>query len=218
MTAPATPLDATAVVLDTSVFTNPAVARAFGPTSAQAAHAFTALARQLAQELAFYMPPSVHSELQTFLEPDELPRDFELVVRLRAPKRHQIQMPGSLLYQLIDDMRERINRGLRAAEEAVRNPGGHPPERAIAKLREKYRAILRAGIIDSREDVDVLLLAVEIDAAVVSADLGLTTWAERLGLRIIHPERLPGILAQLIDNPTPDAATDNRGGNPDYSK
>ena len=197
------PAEFGSVVLDTSVFTNPATAVAFGQRTAEALSTFVAMARRAVRQLRFFMPPSVLSELQTFLDADEFPQDFELVVRLRAPKRYDVRVSGSLLYELIEDVRERINRGLRVAEEAVRNTATQDPERIITRLREKYRAALRAGFIDSREDIDVILLAVELNAAVVSADQGLITWAEKLGLRIIHPERLHGILHTLIENSTP---------------
>ena len=187
-----------AAVLDTSVFTNPATATAFGEGTAAALARFVAMARHVRHEIGFFMPPSVLDELQTFLDAGELPDDFELVVDLRAPKRHEVQIPGSLLYELIDDLRQRINRGLRVAEDAARDSARQGPDKIIGRLREKYRAALRAGFIDSREDVDVLLLALELDAAVISADRGLMTWAEKLGLRIIRPESLRGILDTVI--------------------
>ena len=57
--------------------------------------------------------------------------------------------------------------GLRIAEEHTKEAGRMSEEdvgRLIKKLREKYREALRAGIIDSKEDLDVLLLAYELDA------------------------------------------------------
>lgn len=190
-----------AIVLDTSVFTNPDTAAAFGDRAATALRAFVDMARRVTREVRFYMPPSILEELQTFVDPGELPDDFDYVIQLRAPRRYDVKVSGSLLYELIDDVRGRINRGLRVAEEAVRNTRGQEPDKIITRLREKYRAALRAGFIDSREDVDVVLLAMELEAAVVSSDRGLVTWAEKLGLRIIRPERLHGILQTLIEPP-----------------
>lgn len=187
-----------AVVLDTSVFTNPDTAVAFGDRTATALRVFVDMASNVRDQLRFYMPPSVLDELQTFVEPGEIPEHFEFVVRLRPPQRYEVRVSGSFLYELIEDVRARINRGLRVAEEAVRDAESQSPDKIIARLREKYRAALRAGFLDSREDVDVILLAMELQAAVISADQGLVTWAEKLGLRIIHPERLHGILQTLI--------------------
>ena len=64
-------------------------------------------------------------------------------------------------------MRYRIIKGLRIAEEYTKEAGRMSEEdvgRLLNKLREKYREALRAGIIDSKEDLDVLLLAYELDA------------------------------------------------------
>ena len=61
----------------------------------------------------------------------------------------------------------------------------------IRKVREKYRAALRYGILDSAPDIDVLLLAKELDAAVVSQDLGIQRWAEQFGLRFMESRSFP---------------------------
>ncbi len=46
-----------------------------------------------------------------------------------------------------------------------------------------------------------ILLARELDAALVSSDRGVVRWAERLGVRIIHPEQLRGALEELATPP-----------------
>jgi len=68
----------------------------------------------------------------------------------------------------------------------------------VNKLREKYREALRQGIIDSREDVDVLLLAYELDGIIVTADEGLRKWADKVGIKLIDPKNFKGILESLI--------------------
>jgi uncharacterized protein len=177
------------LVLDTSVFTNPDTAQAFGDSAAEAFAAFIEVARG-ARGLEFIMPPSIYEELRHFLGDGELPDDLELVVALRAPNRYRVHVPGFLLYELIDDLRRRIDRGLRVAERALREAGGREVERSIGRLRDQYRAALRSGLLDSREDVDLILLASELDAAVVSSDRAVVTWAEKLGLRLVDPHNL----------------------------
>ena len=83
-----------------------------------------------------------------------------------------------------------------------REPGS-PEEvgRVITRLRERYREALRRGIIDSREDMDVLLLAYELDGELVSADEGLRTWADKLGVKILMPQHLKRILETLAPDP-----------------
>lgn len=190
------------VVLDTSVFTNPNVAAVFGDCATSALAQFVNLARRVGPRMEFYMPPSVLGELRHFTDAERLPGDLELVVKLRAPRRHDISVPGSFLYELIEDIRQRIDRGLRVAEKAVREVQPTSVDRTIHWLRERYRDALRTGLLDSSEDLDVILLAVELDGAVASADRGLVQWAEKGGLRLIPPERLRGILEHLIEDGT----------------
>ena len=87
-------------------------------------------------------------------------------------------VPAEFLYEFIDEVRYRINKGLRIAEELTKEAGRMSEEdvgRLINKLREKYREALRSGIIDSKEDLDVLLLAYELDAILESGDEGQKT-------------------------------------------
>lgn len=187
------------IVLDTSLFTNPDTGSQFGPTTPAAVQSFVDLARRLPQKLRCVMPPSIFDELRKFMEPDEIPRDFEYVIALKAPNRYNVLVPGFLLYELIDDIRLRIDRGLRVAEKAVRNARPANVDATINRLRSEYRDALRAGLLDSREDVDLILLARELDAAVVSSDRGVVTWAERLGIRLIDPGQLRRLLDSLLE-------------------
>lgn len=186
-----------AIVLDTSVFTNPTVAATFGDDASGAVGRFLALARPVTEQVRFYMPPSVLAELRHFTDAERLPGDLELIIHLRAPRRHDITVPGTFLYELIEDIRHRIDRGLRVAEKAVREVQPTSVDRTIRRLRERYRDALRTGLLDSSEDLDVILLAVELDGAVASADQGLVRWAEKGGLRLLPPERLRGLLEHL---------------------
>jgi len=187
------------VVLDTSVFTTPDVAGALGEDATDALSTLINLARPVVGRVRFYIPPSVMAELRNFTDSERLPPDLELVIRLRAPRRHDISVPGSFLYELIDDVRNRIDRGLRVAETAVREVQPTSVDRTIRWLRERYRDALRSGLLDSSEDLDVILLAVELGAAVVTADRGLAAWAEKGGLRLIRPQALPGLLRHIAN-------------------
>ncbi|MCK5689660.1 RNA ligase partner protein, partial [Myxococcota bacterium] len=44
---------------------------------------------------------------------------------------------------------------------------------------------------------DLILLASELNAAVVSSDRGVVTWAEKMGTRIVHPEKLRPLMEGL---------------------
>ena len=187
-------------VLDTSIFTNPDVFRDFGADAQEAIRCFSRLARATGAE--FYMPGSVYEELGKIKDLTEVGADYESVVRIRSPRKHEITIPGALLYELIEEVRYRIDRGLRIAEEAAKEAAhsGEDPGRLINKLRGRYREALRQGILDSKEDADVLLLSFELAAALVSADEGLRKWADKVGIEIVHPHNFRRILETLSED------------------
>jgi len=187
-------------VLDTSVFTNPDVFRQFGDTTQQAVQGFVRLAVRL--DADFYMPGSVYDELRKIKDLGEAAPDFESVVRLRSPRKFDLEIPGELLYELIEEVRQRIDRGLRIAEEAAKEAAlaTNDTGQLINKLRGRYREALRQGILDSKEDVDVLLLAYELDGVLVSADEGMRKWADKVGITILDPRNLRHILENLADD------------------
>lgn len=185
------------VVLDTSLFVNPDARTTLGRTPTEALETFLFLAAQI-HILDFYMPPSIFEELMHFVERDRISGDLLVVLHQKPPKKHELTCPGFLLYELIEDMRDRINKGLRLAEKAVRAAEHKKPDEIIQDLRKKYREALREGIIDSKEDVDLLLLAMELDALLVSADQGLVRWAEKLGIRWLFPEKFREYLMSAI--------------------
>ncbi|TAL26858.1 MAG: RNA ligase partner protein, partial [Nitrospirae bacterium] len=130
------------VVLDTSLFVNPDVRESFGRTPTEAFELFLSLASQ-AHLLEFYMPPSIFEELLNFIEPEKISGDLLVILHQKPPKKYEIACPAFLLYELIEDIRERINKGLRVAEKAVRGVAKAGEEEVIKDLRRKYREALR---------------------------------------------------------------------------
>lgn len=185
------------VVLDTSLFVNPDVRASLGRTPTEALETFLFLAAQI-HILEFYMPPSVFEELLHFVERERIPGDLLVILHQKPPKKHELKCPAFLLYELIEEIRERVNKGLRVAESAVRSAEKRKPDEIIQDLRRKYREALREGIIDSKEDVDLLLLAMELDALLITADQGLIKWAEKLGIRWLFPEKFRDYLSGAI--------------------
>lgn len=185
------------VVLDTSLFVNPDVRADLGETPTEALETFLFLAAQI-HILEFYMPPSIFEELLHFVDRKRIPGDLLVILHQKPPKKHELKTPAFLLYELIEDIRERINKGLRVAEKAVRSTEKMKIEDIIQDLRRKYREALREGIIDSKEDVDLLLLALELDALLITADQGLIKWAEKLGIRWLFPEKFKDYLMGAI--------------------
>lgn len=185
------------IIIDTSIFTNPDVYQSFGTDSTEALRTFLEIIGKL-EGPAFYMPPTIYQELLNFVVIEDIPIDWQVRIIQKSPKRYELTVPAFLLYELIEDVRMRIDKGLRVAEEAVRETSPDTEPETIANLRRKYRAALREGIIDSKEDVDLILLAKEMDGIVMTADLGIVKWADKLGIRYIDPRKLRGILNKLI--------------------
>jgi len=187
------------IIIDTSIFTNPDVYQSFGESPTESLHTFLQIIGKI-DGPTFYMPPSIYQELLNFVEIKEIPADMQIRIFQKPPKRYEITVPAFLLYELIEDVRHRIDKGLRVAEEAVRETSPETETEMIANLRKKYRAALREGIIDSKEDVDLILLAKEMDGILMSADTGIVKWADKLGIRYIDPRLLRGILDKLSSN------------------
>lgn len=186
-----------AVVLDTSVFVNPEVRAALGATPTEAMSVFLSLAPK-AEGLSFYMPPSIFEELMNFVSRDALPPELLVHLNQRPPSRYEMSVPALFLYELVEEIRDRVNKGLRAAERAVRTAEKEGVDNAVKDLRRKYRDALREGIIDSKEDVDLILLARELDALLVTADQGAIAWADKLGIQWLLPEKFRDFLEASI--------------------
>jgi RNA ligase partner protein len=117
-------------------------------------------------------------------------------------------IPAEIVYGFIDEMSDRVNRGLRVSEKAVRKAedsregaddgGMSEVDRVISELRDEYRTTLRQGVLDSREDFDLLILARELDAGVVTEDKGIINWAEDFGLRYLRGRDFPTLLDEYL--------------------
>jgi RNA ligase partner protein len=186
------------VVIDTSLFVNPEVRYRFGENPTEAFSSFLQDAKRL-KTVQFYMPPLVFEELQHFIEIDRINTEDLFAIVRKSPKRHELMCPAHLLYEYIEEMRDRVNKGLRIAEKAVRETTSGKIDEIIQDLRRKYRDALREGIIDSREDVDMLLLAMELDAFLISADKGLVKWADRLGIRWIFSGEFADFMNHVME-------------------
>jgi RNA ligase partner protein len=202
----------TQFVLDTSLFVNPASASAYGANPTEAFTRFLEMVHE-AHDVACFMPPSIYKELMHFAEEPKIPSALLSGVRQQPPKKHEIHVPGFFIYNLVESFRDRVDRGLRLAERHVREalqmpaalvskpketfpePGDvRPDAKLISGLRESFRRMMREGMLDSKADVDLLLLAYELPATLVSADEGVLFWAENMGIEILPYEQLPAYL------------------------
>jgi RNA ligase partner protein len=178
------------LVPDTSIFTNPDVFKQFGDNPSQAFSHFLEIVSELKGEVSVYIPTSVFEELKRMLKNCKIPLKARAVLKVKSPKKYELSIPAFLMYDFIEELRNRINKGLRIAEEAVKASSYKKPEEVIRFLRRKYREVLREGIVDSKEDLEIILLALELDAIVLSADRGVLNMADKLGLRYIEPKEI----------------------------
>ncbi|WP_254768286.1 RNA ligase partner protein [Salinilacihabitans rarus] len=203
-------------VLDTSTFLTEEIRR--GDESAEEAihRLLDLIARaRLHLGISCYVPPTIHDELTTMLADRDV--DEDLFARLNTwvirkhPDRYAVTIPANVVYSFVDEMSDRVDRGLRVSEEAVRRAEASANEplddheyktevdAVIADLREKYRRAMRRGVLDSREDFDLLILARELDAGVVTEDTGIVAWTEDFGLRYLRGREFPALLEQYLE-------------------
>lgn len=167
------------LVVDTSVFVNPDTQRLLGTDADAAIRRFVQTAE--AKGIRVYIPVSTFQELSHFAS-EEAINALRACATVRAPDLFSLQIPAAVLHFFIRDVRQRVDRGLRVAEQAAR---AESSDKTLRRLRHKYREVLRAGIVDSVEDLDVVLLAREVGAAVLSADEGIRNMADTLGIEVL---------------------------------
>jgi len=170
---------------------------------------------RLKLEISCYIPyPSVYSELTSFLKRYNCEK--EIFLRLdtwlvkKTPNRYEVMIPAEIFHEYIVTMRQKINKARRISEDFIwegsalglkcENKDNFKDEigEIISKFRDKYREVMRHGVLDSSPDLDVLLLAKELDAAVVSSDEGIRRWSERMGLRFVEAEKFPRMLKEYL--------------------
>ncbi|MDY6779911.1 MAG: RNA ligase partner protein, partial [Halobacteria archaeon] len=190
-------------VLDTSVFITDEIRREDEDIEDAVERLLDLIAEaKLELDISCYIPPSVHDELTLMLEDrdvsDETLSKLNTWVIRKNPARFEVMVPAEVVYDFVDEMSDRVNRGLRVSEEAVRKAEESNDETAedhermtevdevISDLRDKYRRALRQGVLDSREDFDLLILARELESGVVTEDQGILNWAEDFGLRYMR--------------------------------
>lgn len=176
---------------------------------------------RLELNMSCYVPPSIHDELATMLRDrdvsDEVFSRLDTWVIRKSPDRYGVTIPANIVYEFIDEMSDRVDRGLRVSEEALREVEQIDPaqlssdangdgreefmteaDRILSQMRDKYRRALRQGVLDSREDFDLLVLARELDAGVVTEDRGIISWADEFGLRYVRGGQFPTLLEEYL--------------------
>ncbi len=141
---------------------------------------------------SFYTTPSVMKEIKGFLErgmsPPEVITKLGVWVTVKDVSETEVKIPARVFLDYVAEVRRRLDKGLRVAEESTRRAmeGGEIGEH-IRTLREKYREATRKGLLDSVADLEAAILALELDAVLVTNDEGLCKLASKLGASCIDP-------------------------------
>lgn len=198
-------------MIDTNFFVNLEIKSGFGRSQREVVVNFITLAKKLKQkkQAGFYMPPRIVDEFLSFFEKEDFAKEFLNLITVKSPEISRLQFPAPLFYQLVEEMRQRAYRGLRLAETAVKDGA----EKILAKkpvnkvefqkdlgevikgLREKYRQTTRFNFLDSVADLDLIVLAKEINGFLVSSDEGVIRWGRLFGVR----ELLPSLFRERLD-------------------
>jgi len=180
-------------VIDTSLFVNPHARAKLGKDPKSAVLGFIKLAKKSNAE--FFMPPSIFRELRNFISEKEA-HQLELNIKKRAPNIYALNLPAAVLNDFIEDVRNRLNKGLRLAEEFAQDNRPENEEK-LRRLRDKYRDAMRTGLVDSKEDFELLLLAKELEATLVSSDEGVLKFADKIGCGWINASKMYDLLKKI---------------------
>ncbi|MEB3787703.1 MAG: RNA ligase partner protein [Desulfurococcales archaeon] len=200
-------------VLDTTAITEARIRRDMGGASLEeAARRIAELIREarIKAGARFYMAPSTWVELKKLLEGNNVGHDVivELAawITVKAPDRHSIMIPAVVFREYVTEVRKRMYRGLRVAEQAVkraaRDCNNEQGDECIGELirdvRDKYREATRKGLLDSSEDLDSILLALETRGVLVTSDEGMKRLAEQLGIIVVDPADFVASLERIL--------------------
>jgi RNA ligase partner protein len=163
--------------------------------------------------MSCHMPPVTYKEFLEYITryecPDSIMVKADTWIVKKTPNRYDTKIPSEIFFEYVQDMRERMNKGMRISESAVWEAAvesmvmmSRGEKKAQIEMEVLGKAIKdfrqRKGTLDSAPDLDVLLLAKELGAGVVAADEGIKVWAERLGLRFLSAKSFPKMLREYL--------------------
>lgn len=195
-------------VVDTSLFTDGRLKDAFMAASAEEAlDSFSRLIEQATIMMGpiLYTTPSVQTELRRILLSSGVP--LEIVSRIetwlipKTPDKFSLLIPSVIMWEYVVEIRRRYVRALKIAEEYLKKCYTEKKDlgKMIHELREKFREAVRKGVVDSPEDLDVLLLAFELKGVIVTNDEGLKKLARTLGIITLDSQKFVETLKRLVE-------------------
>ncbi len=188
-------------VLDTNLFFNMEPGLGIGKKTEDVVIKVTQAMKKIkeAGKAEFYMPPRIIDEFLSFFEDKEQPflKGFLAEISVKSPDLHRVQFPAEVFYKIVEDVRGRSYRGLIIGEEELKKAAqqlmGKPKLEGkeyeikigqfVKTLRDRYRQATRFGFLDSLADLDIIALAKELEAYVVTTDEGVTKWGRIFGVK-----------------------------------
>lgn len=187
-------------VLDTNLFFNMEPGLGLGRKTEEVVVACYSAMESLKKRGAaeFYMPPSIVDEFLGFFEDKEQKflKDFLSQVAVKSPDVPKVDFNASIFYKMVEDIRGRSYRGLTVAEEELKRASqalmGQTLEKKdfeikvgefVKNLRDRYRNATRTGFLDSVADLDLIVLAKEVDGYLVTTDEGVKSWGRIFGVK-----------------------------------
>ena len=203
-------------ILDTNVFFNMAPGVGLGKKTEEVVKRLTGLIPQLKGRAEFYMPPRIVDEFLSFFENKNQPfiKNFLAAVIIKSPTVDNNNFPTSVFYRLVDEIRQRSYRGLALGEEEIKKAGQLLMGKenlskkdfemtigpVVKNFRERYRQATRVGFLDSLADLDLIVLAKELNGTLITTDEGIIVWARLFGVKEMPAEvwqrRLNSLLHQ----------------------
>ena len=186
-------------VIDTNLLFNMEGNMGLGEKTEEIVKALTRVFQKIAANVKIYMPPSIKAEIESFFDdPSQVfLQDFFSSVTIKSPNLSEIMVASSVMGKFIDECRTRAYRGMNVAEENITKAATEfmgketlPRKEfqiavgAIVKsFRERYRNATRTNFIDSSGDFELIMLAREQDAYLVSTDEGVIRWGRQFGVK-----------------------------------
>ena len=186
-------------VIDTNLLFNMEGNMGLGEKTEEIVKALTRVFQKIAANVKIYMPPSIKAEIESFFDdPSQVfLQDFFSSVTIKSPNLSEIMVASSVMGKFIDECRTRAYRGMNVAGENITKAATEfmgketlPRKEfqiavgAIVKsFRERYRNATRTNFIDSSGDFELIMLAREQDAYLVSTDEGVIRWGRQFGVK-----------------------------------
>ena len=193
-------------VIDTNLFFNMGSGLGFGKTTQGVVEKITQIMRSegVKENIELLVPPRVVDEFLSFFEDKEqlFIKDFLGVLSVKSPDAGSLTVPATIFAEMVKDVRTRSYRGLRIGEEEIVRTAKEcvgtsnlsavelqkKTGEFIKSFRDRYRNATRTGFLDSSADLDLILLAKEQDAFLVTADEGVVQWGRLFGVKEVTPE------------------------------